>query len=66
MRKLLIILLYLGFCGFIGYTLLSDPKIHSLKQEGSLLTMVLAGLLFSACLYGAVWNMIRLVRGRFY
>ena len=63
MRKLLIILLYSGFCVFIAYTLLSDPKLRSLNEEGALLTLVLAGLLFTACLYGAIWNTIRLVRG---
>ena len=66
MRKLFIIVLYSSFCAFVAYTLLSDPKIYSLKSEGSLLTLVLAGLLFFACFYGAVWNTIRLIRGRFY
>ena len=61
-RKILFISVYTGFAAFVAHSLLMDPKVSALETADDLLVFVLAGVLFTACTYGAIWNLVRLFR----
>ena len=61
-RKIFFISVYAGFAAFVAHTLIMDPKVSALETADDVLVFVLAGVLFTACAYGAIWNLVRLFR----